>query len=166
MRGDKLAAEYIACRGEWAKYYLQFCNIDTFSSTVNRELNFAMLDIIDVMKEAVDVAGSYEWLANPTKEDALVETPLQFEVLVKNYVNAIDKITPNSERDPKLALLEAHIFNIYSIYYYLDFSPQLGYDGPETLYHRDMVKFLNRKEVKAMIQAYAHEYGMEPVEVI
>ena len=166
VRGDKLAAEYIACRGEWAKYYLQFCNIDTFSSTVNRELNFAMLDIIDVMKEAVDVAGSYEWLANPTKEDALVENPLQFEVLVKNYVNAIDKITPNSERDPKLALLEAHIFNIYSIYYYLDFSPQLGYEGPETLYHRDMVKFLNRKEVKAMIQAYAHEYGMEPVEVI
>ena len=166
VRGDQLAAEYIAARGEWAKYYLQFCNIEHFSVTVNRELNYAMMDIIDVLKDASMVAGSYEWLANPTKEEALVENPLQFDNLVLNYVKAIDRVTPNSERDPHFALMEAHIFNIYSIYYYLDHSPQLGYEAPETLYHRDMVRFLNRPEVKATIRAYANEYGMEAVEVI
>jgi hypothetical protein len=166
VRGDQLAAEYIAARGEWAKYYLQFCNIEHFSATINRELNYAMMDIIDVLKDASMVAGSYEWLANPTEEEALVANPLQFDNLVLNYVKAIDRVTPNSERDPHFALMEAHIFNIYSIYYYLDHSPQLGYEAPETLYHRDMVRFLNRPEVKATIRAYANEYGMEAVEVI
>ena len=166
VRGDKLAAEYIACRGEWAKYYMQFCNIDNFSTSINRELNFAMMDIIDVLNDAATVAGSYEWLANPTKEEALVENPLQFDNLVLNYVKAIDRVTPNTERDPQFALMEAHIFNLYGIYYNLDRSPQLGYAGPETAYHRDLVKFLNRKEVKATIENYAHEYGMEVVEVI
>ena len=166
VRGDRLAAEYIAARGDWAKYYMQFCNIESFSVTINRELNYAMMDIIDVLKDASTIAGSYEWLANPTKEEALIANPLQFDTLVKNYVQAIDRVTPNSDRDPQFALMEAHIFNIYSIYYYLDRSPQLGYDAPETAYHRDMVKFLNRKEVKATIAAYAHEYGMEVVEVM
>ena len=166
VRGDRLAAEYIAARGDWAKYYMQFCNIESFSVTINRELNYAMMDIIDVLKDASTIAGSYEWLANPTKEEALIANPLQFDTLVKNYVQAIDRVTPNSDRDPQFALMEAHIFNIYSIYYYLDRSPQLGYDAPETAYHRDMVKFLNRKEVKATIAAYANEYGMEVVEVM
>ena len=166
MRGDKLAAEYLASRGEWAKYYMQFCTLDTFSTTINRELNFAMMDIIDVLRDASTIAGSFEWLANPTAGEAMVENPLQFDALVVNYIKSIDKITPNTDRDPKFMLMEAHIFNLYSIYYYLDRSPQLGYEGPETLYHRDLVKFLNRKEVKATIEAYAHEYGMEAVEVM
>ena len=164
--GDRLAAEYIAARGEWAKYYMQFCNLESFSVVINRELNYAMMDIIDVLKDASMVAGSYEWLANPTKDEAMIESPLQFDNLVLNYVKAIDRVTPNSERDPKFALMEAHIFNIYSIYYYLDRSPQLGYAGPETAYHRDMVRYLNRPEVKATIAAYANEYGMEVVEVM
>ena len=166
VRGDQLAAEYIACRGEWAKYYLQYCTLEHFSVVVNRELNFAMMDIIDVLKDASTIAGSYEWLANPMPEEALVENALQFDSLVENYVMAIDRLTPNSERDPKFALMEAHIFNIYSVYYYLDRSPQLGYDGAETLYHKDMVRYLNRPEVKSTIKNYAHEYGMEVVEVI
>ena len=166
VRGDRLAAEYIAARGEWAKYYMQFCNLESFSVAINRELNYAMMDIIDVLKDASMVAGSYEWLANPTKDEAMIESPLQFDNLVLNYVKAIDRVTPNSERDPKFALMEAHIFNIYSIYYYLDRSPQLGYAGPETAYHRDMVRYLNRPEVKATIAAYANEYGMEVVEVM
>jgi hypothetical protein len=68
--------------------------------------------------------------------------------------------------DPQFAYMEAHIFNIYTIYYYLDRSPQLGYEGEETIYHKDIVKFLNRSEIKATIKEYAHEYGMEAVEVI
>ena len=166
MLGDKVGAGYIAARGEWAKYYLQFCTLDSFSTTINRELNFAVMDIIDVLKDASTLAGSYDWLANPRKGEELVANPLQFDTFVREYVRAISKITPNSERDPKFGLLEAHIFNIYSIYYYLDRSPQLGYEGPEALYHKEMVKFLNRKEVKAMIQTYANEYGMEVLEVI
>ncbi len=166
VRGDKLAAEYIAARGEWAKYYMQFCNLESFSVAINRELNIAMMDIIDVLKDASMVAGSYEWIANPMPDEAMVANPLQFDALVKNYVKAIDRVTPNSERDPKFALMEAHIFNIYTIYYYLDRSPQLGYDAPETAYHRDMVRYLNRPEVKATIRAYANEYGMEVVEVM
>jgi tetratricopeptide (TPR) repeat protein len=166
LRGDSVAAAFIAARGEWAKYYMQFCSIDSFSTSVNRELNFAMMDVIDALRDSSTIAGSYDWLANPTKEEALVENPLQFDSLVQNYVEAIDRVTPSSARDPKFALMEAHIFNLYSIYYYLDRSPQLGYDGPEALYHRDLVKYLNRREVRDVIESYAHEYGMEVLEVM
>ena len=95
----------------------------------------------------------------------MVENPLQFDALVQNYVAAIDGVTPNTSRDQLMMLLEAHIFNIYSIYYYLDRSPQLGYNGPEALYHRDLVRYLNRREVREVIEAYAYEYGMEVLEV-
>ena len=165
IHGDTVAAEFLAMRGEWAKYYIQFCTLDSFSVGINRELNIAMMDIIDVLRDASTIAGSYEWLANPTEGEALVENPLQFDALVQNYVAAIDGVTPNTSRDQQMMLLEAHIFNIYSIYYYLDRSPQLGYNGPEALYHRDMVRYLNRREVREVIEAYAHEYGMEVLEV-
>ncbi len=166
MRGDILASEFIADRGEWAKYYLQFGTIETFSPAINRELNIAMMDILDVLTDVSTVAGSYDWVANPTAEDALVARPLQFDALAKNYIATIDRLTPRSMSDPQFAYMEAHIFNIYTIYYYLDRSPQLGYEGPETIYHKDIVKFLNRSEIKATIKEYAHEYGMEAVEVI
>ena len=112
------------------------------------------------------VAGSYEWLANPTESEKLVDNAMQFDTLVQNYVKAIDSLTPNTTRDQQIMLMEAHIFNLYSIYYYLDRSPQLGYEGPETLYHRDLVKYLNRREVREIIENYAYEYGMEVIEVI
>ena len=165
-RGDLLAAQFITNRGEWAKYYLQFGNIETFSPVINRELNIAMMDILDVLTDVSTIAGSYEWVANPTKEDALIADQLQFDTLAKNYIATVDRLTPRSTSDAQFLLMESHIFNIYTIYYYLDKSPQLGYEGPETIYHKDIVKFLNRSEVKALIDEYAHEYGMEAVEVI
>ena len=165
-RGDILASEFIAQRGEWAKYYLQFGTIETFSPTINRELNIAMMDVLDVLTDVSTIAGSYDWVANPAKGDSLVANPLQFDALAKNYIETINRLTPRSVSDPQFALMEAHIFNIYTIYYYLDKSPQLGYEGTETIYHKDIVKFLNRTEVKTMIENYAHEYGMEVVDVI
>ena len=165
-RGDILASEFIAQRGEWAKYYLQFGTIETFSPTINRELNIAIMDVLDVLTDVSTIAGSYDWVANPAQGDSLVANPLQFDALAKNYIETINRLTPRSVSDPQFALMEAHIFNIYTIYYYLDKSPQLGYEGTETIYHKDIVKFLNRTEVKAMIDEYAHEYGMEALEVI
>jgi hypothetical protein len=165
-RGDILAAHFIAKRGEWAKYYLQFGTLDTFSPTVNRELNIAIMDILDVLTDVSTIAGSYEWVANPMEGEQLAPNALQFDALAKNYITTIDRLTPRSMKDTQFALMEPHIFNIYTIYYYLDRSPQLGYEGPETLYHRDIVKFLSRPEVKAMIESYAHEYGMEVLEIM
>ena len=165
-RGDILSAHFIAKRGEWAKYYLQFGTLDTFSPTVNRELNIAMMDILDVLTDVSTIAGSYEWVANPMEGEQLAPNALQFDALAKNYIATIDRLTPRSMKDTQFALMEPHIFNIYTIYYYLDRSPQLGYEGPETLYHRDIVKFLSRPEVKAMIENYAHEYGMEVLEIM
>ena len=145
---------------------MQFGSIETFSPVINRELNIAMMDILDVLTDVSTIAGSYEWVANPTKEDALIANQLQFDTLAKNYIATIDRLTPRSTSDAQFPLMESHIFNIYSIYYHLDKSPQLGYEGPETIYHKDIVKFLNRSEVKALIDEYAYEYGMEAMEVM
>jgi hypothetical protein len=165
MRGDVLSAEFIAKRGEWANYYMQFGTLESFSPTINHELNLAIMDIVDVLTDVSTIAGSYDWVANPTKEDALVAQPLQFDRLAERYIATIDRLTPRSTRDVHFALMESHIFNIYSIYYHLDKS-FMGYGAGETPYHRAIVKFLNRPEVKSLIETYAHEYGMEAVEVI
>ena len=166
MRGDVLSAEFIAKRGEWVKYYLQFGSIENFSYTANRELNIAMMDVLDVLTDVSTIAGSYEWVANPQQGEELVHNALQFDPMAKNYIATIDRLTPRSVKDPHFPLMESHIFNIYSIYYYLDRSPQLGYEGPETVYHRDIVNFLNRPEVWSTIESYANEYGMEVINVI
>ena len=150
-KGDNLAAEFIAKRGEWAKYYLQFGNIESFSVAINRELNYAMMDIIDVLNDTCTMAGSYEWVANtPT---------FQFDSLVTNYINAVDRLTPRSVNDPQFLLMESHIFNIYQIYYYFDYLT-------DAEYHNAIVKFLKRPEVQALIETYAHEYGLEVIAIV
>lgn len=150
-KGDSLAAEFIAKRGEWAKYYLQFGSIESFSVAINRELNYAMMDIIDVLNDTCTMAGSYEWVAN---------TPaFQFDNLATNYINTVDRLTPRSVNDPQFLLMESHIFNIYQIYYYFDYLT-------DAEYHNTIVKFLKRPEVQALIETYAHEYGLEVIAIV
>lgn len=151
VEGDSLATEFIINRGEWVRYYLQFGNVESFSATINRELNLAMMDIIDVLIDTNTYAGSYEWVANTEK--------FKFDELVLNYINTINNLTPRSTKDTQFALMESHIFNAYKIYYYFDYLA-------DTKYHKDLVKFLTRPEVKAVIEAYAHEYGMEVIDII
>ena len=166
MRGDVLAAEFVKCRGEWAKYYLQFGNLENFSVVINRELNLAMMDIIDVLAETSSIAGSYKWIANPTAESALVDNPVQFDALAKNYVDMVASLTPTSASDPQFALMESHIFNVYSIYYQFDMTALPDYSGPEPAYHKAIVSFLNRPEIKRLIAEKANRYGLEAIEVI
>ena len=156
-KGDVVAAKFIAKRGEWAKYYLQFGSVENFSPMVNRELNLAVMDIVDVLSDTKTLAGSYDWVANPKKGEALTENALKFDSFVLNYVRTINSLTPRSVRDTQFALMEPHIFNLYEIYYSLDRS--------DTIYHKDLVKFLNRSEVRAVVEAYAEEYGFEVIAV-
>lgn len=115
LKGDKLATEFITIRGEWAKYYLQFANLQHFSPTVSVELNTAMLDIIDTLELCHLMAGSFDWVANPDKEKRIMKNQLMFDSLINNYIKAVDRLTPTSVNDPAIALIEAHIYNLNDI---------------------------------------------------
>ncbi len=115
-KGDVLAAEYIKARGEWVGYYLQFATYDSFSLKVSDELYNAVLDIIETLDLSHLLAGSFDWVANGSGDEALVEHALNFDALVVDYLAAIKRLMPDDANDPAMALVEGHICNLYEIY--------------------------------------------------
>jgi hypothetical protein len=112
-KGDVLAAEYIARRGEWVNYYLQYATYDSFSYAISEELYNAMLDIIETLNISHMMAGSFDWVANGQSDTPLVENPLNFDKLVVDYLAAIKRLTPEDANAPEMALIEGHICNLY-----------------------------------------------------
>ena len=132
VKGDDLAGEFISKRAEWVKYYLQFGNIESFSPTISYELNLAMMDIVDVLKDVSTLAGSYEWVANSTE--------FTFDNLAIDYINTINRLTPTSSKDPKWALVESHMITIFDIYDYFG-----NYVNDEV--YKALGDYLSRNEV-------------------
>ena len=115
-KGDVLAAEYIARRGEWVNYYLQYATYDSFSYAISEELYNAMLDIIETLNQSHLLAGSFDWVANGVGEEVLTERALNFDRLVVDYLAAVKRLSPDDANAPEMALVEGHICNLYEIY--------------------------------------------------
>ena len=152
-KSDKLAAEYIKNRGEWVAYYLQFASYDTFSATISRELYNAMLDLIEALNTSF-YAGSFDWVANPTLKEALVENPLQFDTLVCDYLSAIQSLTPTVVNDPQMELMEGHICNLYEICATLPTKRVVDGKYKDAAYMAQLEKFLMRPAVTEILTLY------------
>ena len=150
-KGDLLAAEYIAVRGEWVNYYMQFDSQRSFSPSLSSELYNAMLDIIEVVDTSHLYSGSFDWVANPDENRRLVDNALSFDKLVTKYVAFVNRLTPGSDKDPYMRLMEPHIENILNIGESLPMGRvgESGYVDAE--YVEAMEKFLQRKELRDVI---------------
>lgn len=153
-KGDKLAAEYIKSRGEWVAYYLQYATYDSFSYAISEELYNAMLDIIETLDTSHLLAGSFEWVANGTTEDALVERPLNFDSLVNSYLDAISRLTPSDIDDPAMALVEGHICNLFEIYDSLPLSRVVAGRNAPAEYSYALEDYLSQDAQYAILQIY------------
>ena len=151
LKGDKLAAEYIAKRGEWVNYYMQFDTQRSFSPTISSELYYAMIDIVDVLNASQRYSGSFEWVANPDASRSLVENALQFDELAKRYVEFVNRLTPGSDSDAYMRVMQPHIENIVYIYEELPYNRTTDGGYVDAAYIEPMDKFLSRKELRAII---------------
>ena len=155
FKGDRLAAEYIAERGEWVRYYMQFDTQRSFSPTISSELYNAMLDIVEVVSASHLYSGSFDWVANPDANRVLVADALSFDDLVGEYVAFVNRLTPGSANDAYMPIMEPHIGTIIDIYQTLpvDRMTEGGYN--EACYLETMDKFLSRKELREIISEIA-----------
>ena len=154
FKGDKLAAEYIKTRGEWVAYYLQYATYDSFSMAISEELYNAMLDIIETLDTSHLLAGSFEWVANGTTEDALIENPIHFDSLVSNYMRAIARLTPSDIDDPAMTLVEGHICNLFEIYDGLPLGRIVAGRDSYAEYAIELEDYLSQDAQYAILQIY------------
>lgn len=156
-KGDLLAVEYIAERGEWVDYYLQYNTRESISPTVSSELYNAMLDIIEVINHSHLYAGSFEWVANPDPGRALMDNQLSFDRLAKEYISYVNRLTPGDERDPYMQLMQYHVSNVVEIYRSLPASrlTELGIVDAE--YVEEMETLLSRRELQELINQMINE---------
>ncbi len=156
-KGDMLAAEYIAKRGEWVDYYLQYNSRESFSPTVSSELYNAMLDIIEVVNLSHIYAGSFDWVANPDNSRKLVDDALSFDRLTNDYINFVNRLTPGDDKDLYMRLMEPHIGNIIEIYRSLPVSRFTDGGVVDAEYVEPMDKLLSRRELQDMISEMINE---------
>ena len=153
-KGDVLAAEYIKSRGEWVNYYLQYATYDSFTFAISDELYNKLLDIVETLSTSQMLAGSFDWVANGDAENPLVENPLNFDQLVVDYLAAVKRLTPEDANDPRMALVEGHICNLYEIYSSL---PAGRYEGGEDVaapYLYDAEEFLSSDAAYEILTIY------------
>ena len=156
-KGDSLTVRYIAKRGEWANYYMQFTTYDAFSLTTSNELYTAMLDIIDALRISHEYAGSFDWVSNPSSEYADVGAQLSFDELTTDYLAAIKRLTPSSVSNPMMHMIEPHILNLFDIYSLLPAWRMVDGDTRHAPYATDLDEYLNSSAVSSVIMS---NYGM------
>ncbi len=156
-KGDVLAAKYIANRGEWVSYYLQYDSQRALSPTLSSELFNAMLDIIEVVGTSHHYSGSFDWVANPDAKRPLTENPLSFDKLVSRYIAFVNRLTPGNVNDAYLKVMEPHISNIIDIYQTIPVGrvSDSGYVDAE--YVDVMNQFLDRAELRDVISEIASQ---------
>ena len=153
-KGDRLAAQYIKLRGEQVAYYLQFATYESFSMVISTELFNTMLDIIETLDTSHMLAGSFEWVANGTTEDLLIENPLHFDTLVESYLAAIERLTPAGVDDPEMALVESHISNLYDVYNLLPIARDSATGVQPASYLYDVEDYLSKPVPSELLQLY------------
>jgi tetratricopeptide (TPR) repeat protein len=155
FKGDRLAAEYIAERGEWVRHYMQFDTQRSFSPTISSELYNAMLDIVEVVSTSHLYSGSFDWVANPDANHRLVDNALSFDALTKEYVEFVNRLTPGSDKDAYMAVMAPHIGNIVEIYEGVPVGRVADGGYVDAEYVEPMDKFLSRKELREVISQWA-----------
>ena len=156
-KGDVLAAEYLVERGEWVDYYLQYNTRESLSPTISMELYNTMLDIIEVVNLSHIYSGSFEWVANPVADRALVANQLSFDRLAKDYITFVNRLTPGDANDAYMRLMEHHIANVVEIYRTLPASRLTGEGVVDAEYVEVMDKLLSRRELQDIINEIANE---------
>ena len=156
-KGDVLAAEYLVERGEWVDYYLQYNTRESLSPTISMELYNIMLDIIEVVNLSHIYSGSFEWVANPVADRALVANQLSFDRLAKDYITFVNRLTPGDANDVYMRLMEQHIANVVEIYRTLPASRLTGEGVVDAEYVEVMDKLLSRRELQDIINEIANE---------
>jgi hypothetical protein len=156
-KGDRLAVEYIAKRGEWVDYYLQYNTRESISPSVSSELYNSMLDIIEVVNHSHLYGGSFEWVSNPAPSRKLVDNQLSFDRLAKDYISYVNRLTPGDERDPYMNLMQYHVSNVVEIYRSLP-STRLKEGGVvDAEYVEEMETLLSRRELQDLINQMINE---------
>lgn len=157
-KGDRLAAEYIAKRGEWVDYYMQYNSKDSFSPSISSEMYNAMLDIIEIVNLSHLYSGSFEWVANPDAGRKLTDNALSFDRLVNDYVAFVNRLTPGDDRDLYMRIMEPHIGNIVEIYRSLPSSRLVDGNVVDAGYVEPMDKLLGRRELQTIIGEMVNGY--------
>ena len=151
--GDKVAIDYIASHGDKVGYYLQFMTRSSFTPLVSDELYNVALDVIEVLRTSHEVAGSFDWVANPSAENEGKQ--LSFDDMMLQYVTAADRFTPADSTDPLMSLMTMHISNLFEVYSSI---PATRYDGEketEASYVEALDRYLSRPEVyDVVLQLY------------
>ena len=157
-KGDLLAAEYIAQRGEWVRYYMQYDTQRSFSPTLSSELYNAMLDIIEVVSTSHLYSGSFDWVANPDESRKLIDNALSFDNLVAEYVAFVNSLTPGSDKDVYMRVMEPHVGNIVEIYQTIPVGRVSESGYVDAGYVEPMERLLSRKELRSVISSVAQGY--------
>ena len=136
------AAEYIAWRGEWVRYYTSFIDEGLFTEYVAKQLGFAMLDVLDT----ADIV-----LRNGDFYNLELE---KFDDIVRSYVVAMDKFsTPAIMAEIKKYYTEEEylpsndaicvIYNLRNLYDLYDILPHERGTGYASYYKR-LASYLER----------------------
>ena len=157
-KGDLLAAKYIAQRGEWVRYYMQYDTQRSFTPTLSSELFNAMLDIIEVVSTSHLYSGSFDWVANPDESRHLVDNALSFDDLVAEYVAFVNSLTPGSDKDIYMRVMQPHVGNIIDIYQTIPVGRVSEGGYADAGYVAPMEKLLSRKELRNIISEVAQGY--------
>lgn len=152
-KGDVLAANYVANRAEWIDYYLQYATTASFTPTISDELYNVALDLIEVLRTSHEVAGSFDWVANPdpNPEYRLIEDQASFDDVMVRYVEAMNRLTPGDKDDVRMVVMQRHIANLFDVYSYI---PSVRYGGgyeADAQYVEALDNYLNRSEVYDVI---------------
>ena len=134
---------------------MQFDTQRSFSPTISSELYNAMLDIVEVLVTSHIYSGSFDWVANPDATHSLVENALSFDDLTKRYVEFVNRLTPGSDNDAYMPIMEPHIGTIVEIYQTIPAGRATDSGYVDAEYIEPMDKFLSRKELRNIISEVA-----------
>ena len=140
-----MAINYIANHGDKVPYYLQFATRSAFTPMVSNELYNVALDVIEVLRTSHDVAGSFDWVANPSVD--IQSAQLSFDDMMLHYVTAIDRITPADSTDPMMNVLTMHISNLFDVYSTLPSTRYVEGKEVDARYVDALDRYLSRPEV-------------------
>ena len=147
--GDTVAINYIAKHGDKVPYYLQFATRSSFTPMVSNELYNVALDVIEVLRTSHDVAGSFDWVANPTADSGTAQ--LSFDDMMLHYITAIDRITPADSTDPMMSVMTMHISNLFDVYSTLPATRYVEGREVDANYIEALDRYLSRPEVYEVV---------------
>ena len=146
--GDKRAIQAVAQYAHAAEQDIRTMHSNGWSSEVSRRCAHDMANIIAILRLSQEMAGSFEWVANPQQGAAAEQ--VSFDELVGEYVAMLDSLTPTDAADEEMIQVLPHLLNIYDIYCFIP----SGRGSGDASYSEAVIAFINREEVVETLMGY------------